>query len=158
MTKPNTKIRIRRITPKDASDYAKISWDTDLRKYLMPFTARTVSDAEALIKRETSVFSPNMLAIFYRNTLVGAMTVTYCCADATVSYFIGRQYRQRGYAKESLLVLSEIIEHKHPEIKQILFSIRRENEASIRVQRSLGSEVISETKKHLHFAYRIRNN
>lgn len=153
--KPNKRIRIRKITCKDATDYAKIAWDSSLRRFLRPFAVRNVDEAEALIQRETKLISPTMLAIFYRDTLVGAMTVSFYEDEATISYFIGKQYRNRGYAAASLSVLSEILKQKHPEIKKLAFSIRKENTASLQLQESIGSVRVREDEKHFQYVYRL---
>ena len=152
---PSKKIRIRKMSIKDAGDYAKISWDSELRKYLWPFAAKDTTEAEELLQRELSNMSPTLLAILFRNTLIGAMSVSFYEDEATVSYFIGKNYRKMGYGKASLLVLSEILKHKHPEVKKLSFSVRKTNLASIKLQESLGSVQVKETENHYDYVYRI---
>jgi len=153
--KPCGRIRIRKIVKADAAEYAQIAWDESLRRFFNPLAVRNTTEAEELILRDSKTLSPTMLVILYRKKIVGAMTISYFQDEATVNYFIGKQYRRNGYALQSLLVLSEIVKHKHPEIKKFVFSVRKENTASVNLQKSLGSKIASETPQHYNFEYLI---
>ena len=112
--------------------------------------AKSISEAERIISFNTCLFS-TMYGIFRAsdNKLVGALITSWYEPDKemTVHYFIGEYYRRKHYAYESLIVLSRLVKQKSPEVKTLVFEVRKTNKASIALQKALGSELVKENDK-----------
>ena len=148
-------IYIRKLTTADAEIYKNISYGESLHRYVSFMEAKSISEAERIISFNTCLFS-TMYGIFRAsdNKLVGALITSWYEPDSeiTVHYFVGEYYRRKHYAYESLIVLSRLVKQKYPEVKTLLFEVRKTNKASIALQKALGSELVKENDK-IYFYY-----
>ena len=142
-------IYIRKLTESDAEIYRNISYGETLHRYVSFMEARSISDAIRVISFNTTIFS-TMYGIFRTSDqkIVGAIITSWYEPDCemTVHYFIGELYRKKHYAYKSLIVLSRLVKKVQPNVKTLVFEVRKTNRASIALQKSLGSELKKENK------------
>lgn len=155
MKKPE--VFLRKLSSADAEAYRKIAWGESIHTYVSFMEARTVEEAERIIRSNTNTYE-RIYGIYRKvnNQLVGAMIVSWFEPEkeVIVHYFIGEKFRKRGFAREAILVLSSFISESTTwNHEKLVFEIRRTNYSSYMLQKSLGSHLAEETQRYWTFHY-----
>lgn len=157
MKKP--KVLLRELVTADADAYRKIAWGEALHTYVSFMEARDIETAERIISRNTNKYE-RIYGIFRKpnQQLVGAIIVSWFEPEKeiTVHYFIGEKFQHRGFAREAIIVLSRFVcTDTGWNAEKLVFEIRRTNQPSRMLQKSLGSTLVNETLKYFTYEYSL---
>lgn len=152
-------LTVRELNLNDAYAYYQIANDASLKKYTNFFMASSVTDARSKIERFTSHYE-RVYGLFNKaNRLMAVIDVdsdpTFNDGDkrtATVSYFVGKEFRGRGLASIGIKMLSKSLKSQ---FDYFIFEIQKSNEYSIAVQKKLHSCVNECKEDYIYFTYAL---
>lgn len=134
-------VKLRSFTKDDISSYYDIAQDKS--KYFPFGYCRTKKDAKITVDSFINSEDMDVLAIINEiNELVGVIILQYQKNKVQLSYFIGIQYRRRGYCKNAIMIVEEIIKVKN--INIIEFFIFKDNDPSILLAKGIGAKEVSD--------------
>ncbi len=152
-------LTVRELTINDAYAYYQIANDASLKKYTSFFMATSVTDARSKIERFTSHYE-RVYGLFNKaNRLMAVIDVdsdpTPSENDkrtATVSYFVGKEFRGRGLASVGIKMLSKSLKSQ---FDYFIFEIQRTNEYSVSVQKKLNSSLYANEENYIYFSFAL---
>lgn len=152
-------LTVRELNLNDAYAYYQIANDASLKKYTSFFMATSVTDARSKIERFTSHYE-RVYGLFNKaNRLMAVIDVdsdpTLSENDkrtATVSYFVGKEFRGRGLASVGINMLSKSLKSQ---FDYFIFEIQRTNEYSVSVQKKLNSSLYAHEENYIYFSYAL---
>lgn len=152
-------LTVRELNLNDAYAYYQIANDASLKKYTSFFMATSVTDARSKIERFTSHYE-RVYGLFNKaNRLMAVIDVdsdpTLSENDkrtATVSYFVGKEFRGRGLASVGIKMLSKSLKSQ---FDYFIFEIQRTNEYSVSVQKKLNSSLYANGEDYIYFSYAL---
>lgn len=152
-------LTVRELTINDAYAYYQIANDASLKKYTNFFMASSITDARAKIEKFTSHYE-RIYGVFNKaNRLMAVIDVdsdpTFSESDkktATVSYFVGKEFRGRRLASIGIKILAKSLKSQ---FDYFIFEIQRTNEASISVQKKLNSSMSVNEGNYMYFSYAL---
>ncbi|MBR3132757.1 MAG: GNAT family N-acetyltransferase [Clostridia bacterium] len=140
---------LRELISSDAKTYHSISTrdDEDLCNYAVFFATSSEKRSKEFILEYYNSKTALLYGIFLSDdTLVGAVILTQSFYSRNymnaieVSYFIGKNYRNKGYATEALQEIINYYSDKKLLLDALKFSVKTTNAPSIRVLEKIGSE------------------
>lgn len=144
-------LTIRTLTTKDANSYFQIAQeDSELKKFANFFIVTSIDEAKNKISSYTSHYEILYGLFTKSNRLVAVFDVNDdfnedgSVTSATIHYFVGKNYRGNNYAYRGIRKLEQELSHIYKNFK---FEIRKNNDASISVQKKLGSIVNPSTNE-----------
>ena len=155
-------LTVRELTIGDAYAYFQIANDASLQRYTSFFMASSLSEARARIEKFTSHYE-KIFGLFNKaNRLVAVFDVDSNSVEdfdegirsATVSYFVGKDYRGRGLASTGIKLLAKELISQYD---SFVFEIQSTNNYSIGVQEALGSEKHANSENYIFFTYALNS-
>lgn len=155
------RIILRPFKKEDAKDYLKIANDSAIKEYVSAASPYTLEESLELLKYYCKV---DFLNDFYfviediqTHQLIGALL----CYRSTsfmldISYFIEKDSRGNGLILEALEVFIEYLS-KNTCYKTLFFMIKKDNLASKKIMKKLGSVKIDNFKHSSSYEYRIKS-
>lgn len=130
-------IQLRSFTKDDVNQYYNIAQD---KLGYFPFGyCKSKRDAKYTIDTFINASDIECLAIINEtNELVGVIILEYGIGKVQISYFIGIQYRQKGYCKQAIRIVEQMA--KDRKIKIIEFFISKRNIPSISLAKKVGAK------------------
>lgn len=152
-------LTVRELTINDAYAYFQIANDASLREYTNFFMASSITDARAKIEKFTSHYE-KIYGVFNKaNRLMAVIDVDSNpifnetdAKTATVSYFVGKDFRGKGLASAGIKILSKMLKSQ---FDYFIFEIQRSNKFSICVQESLKSTLHANKENYVYFSYAL---
>lgn len=140
-------VNLRRFNKNDTISYLKIA---DEKRSYFPFGfCDDLQEAEYVI--DTYMYSKEIdaYAIIERGILIGVIYAeTYLNIEKNtveISYFIGKEFRKRGYAIDALKEIERIL-IKNSQVKKVILAIHPKNVASIKTAVKFGASFCKSQK------------
>ncbi|KAB8136231.1 GNAT family N-acetyltransferase [Gracilibacillus oryzae] len=148
-------IRIEEIT-KDNWEEAFQLKVHESQKPFVPTIAESL--AYAYVKPWDEALDPYI--IYENNTIIGAFYLTYT-PNSEDNYWIGgfqidKEQQGKGYGKQSLQKIMELIKAKHPDCKVISLTVEKENNKAIRLYEKAGFINQNEENDYQEVVYKLK--
>ncbi len=132
-------VHLRNFTKDDVNQYYSIAQD---KSEYFPFGyCRNKKDAKDIIDSFINSLDLNAKAVINgQDKIVGAILLEYQKEKIQVSYFIGIQYRRRGYCSQAIRIVEQIAKNKN--IKIIEFCICKSNICSMLLAEKIGAKKV----------------
>lgn len=139
------KISLRKFTDDDVLEYYSIAQDSN--DYFPFGYCRNIKDADDVI--DTYINSDELESFAILNEKLELIGAIICITKGNIleiSYFIGLEYRKKGYCFETLKLAEEIA--KKRKMEKIEFFILKDNVKSINLAKKFGAELKREHKNY----------
>lgn len=135
------KVYLRKFTYDDVLEYYSIAQDSN--DYFPFGYCRNIRDAKGVIDTYINSEELESFAILNeKSELIGAIVCETQRDIFEISYFIGLEYRRKGYCLETLKLTEQIA--KKREMEKIVFLIKKDNLKSINLAKKFGAELKGE--------------
>ncbi|MBR6504583.1 MAG: GNAT family N-acetyltransferase [Clostridia bacterium] len=155
------RILLRPFKKEDAEEYFKIANDTIIKKYIPFASPDTIEECTELIDNYINLDFINdfyfVIEDLHTHQLIGAV-LCFRTTSFTLdtSYFIAKNYRGNGFILETLEVFIDYLS-KNTSYKTLFFMIKKDNLASKKIMKKLGSKIINATIHTSSYEYRIKS-
>lgn len=139
------KISLRKFTDDDVLEYYSIAQDSN--DYFPFGYCRNIKDAYDVI--DTYINSDELESFAILNEKLELIGAIICITKGNIleiSYFIGLEYRRKGYCFETLKLAEQIAQKR--KIKKIEFITQKDNLKSISLAKKFGAELKREHKNY----------
>ena len=139
------KVSLRKFTDDDVLEYYSIAQDSN--DYFLFGYCRNIKDAEDVI--DTYINSDELESFAILNEkleLIGAIICITKSNILEISYFIGLEYRRKGYCFETLKLVEKLA--KKRKMKKIEFFILKDNLKSINLAKKFGAKLKRNCKNY----------
>ena len=139
------KISLRKFTDDDVLEYYSIAQDSN--DYFLFGYCRNIKDAEDVI--DTYINSDELESFAILNEKLELIGAIICITKGNIleiSYFIGLEYRRKGYCFETLKLVEKLA--KKRKMKKIEFFILKDNLKSINLAKKFGAKLKRNCKNY----------
>ncbi len=139
------KVSLRKFTDDDVLEYYSIAQDSN--DYFLFGYCRNIKDAEDVI--DTYINSDELESFAILNEKLELIGAIICITKGNIleiSYFIGLEYRRKGYCFETLKLVEKLA--KKRKMKKIEFFILKDNLKSINLAKKFGAKLKRNCKNY----------
>ena len=139
------KVSLRKFTDDDVLEYYSIAQDSN--DYFLFGYCRNIKDAEDVI--DTYINSGELESFAILNEKLELIGAIICITKGNIleiSYFIGLEYRRKGYCFETLKLVEKLA--KKRKMKKIEFFILKDNLKSINLAKKFGAKLKRNCKNY----------
>ena len=139
------KVSLRKFTDDDVLEYYSIAQDSN--DYFLFGYCRNIKDAEDVI--DTYINSDELESFAILNEKLELIGAIICITKGNIleiSYFIGLEYRRKGYCFETLNLVEKLA--KKRKMKKIEFFILKDNLKSINLAKKFGAKLKRNCKNY----------
>lgn len=151
---------IRNFREGDAKLYYKVAHECDVKKYVINAFPKNKKEAISIVKWYSENINDKdfylVIQDINKKAIVGAIIATQNNSGILeVAAFVGKDYRRRGIMTTCLKAFSKWVKNEHPEIKQLHFTVEKDNDASNNQIQKFGAKR-KKSKNSLYKCYYIK--
>lgn len=141
-------LRIREWQNTDMNTYFDLCHEKEVREYFDTLYCRNIKEVKVLFKNRKKKKFYNFLIEVNQN-VVGVVVGNAQKNSIEVSYFIGKEFRRKGYCVKAIALLKEAF--KDTQYKSLHFKISKYNANSLKVMEKIGATNCKEDKDWIYF-------